>query len=189
MNGTPQRIVLRNTLLLVGAQVIAAPVSVAVNAVAARVLAPADFGRLYLATTFCSLAFLTVEWGQPSALTGMVARDRSRAGELLGSGIALRASLLPLALLMLSAGCWLAGYDRRFVAILAWVFLSSIFGTVAGACQDVMRGYERSDFAAGSIVAWQLLSASVTVPTLLIVGGLESLLIAQAGCAAVGAVA
>jgi O-antigen/teichoic acid export membrane protein len=189
MNGTPQRIVLRNTLLLVGAQVIAAPVSVAVNAVAARALAPADFGRLYLATTFCSLAFLTVEWGQPSALTGMVARDRSRAGELLGSGLALRASLLPLALLMLTAGCWLAGYDRRFVAILAWVFLSSIFGTVAGACQDVMRGYERSDFAAGSIVAWQLLSASVTVPTLLIVGGLESLLIAQAACAAVGAVA
>jgi O-antigen/teichoic acid export membrane protein len=187
MNGTPQRLILRNTLLLVGAQLIAAPLSIAVNAVAARALGPTDFGQLYLATTFCSLAFLFVEWGQPSALTGMVARDRSRAGELLGSGLTLRASLLPAVLLLLLAACWLAGYERGFLLTLGWVFLASAFGTVTGASQDVMRGYERSDVAAGSIVAWQLLLTSVVVPTLLISGRLQSFLIAQAGCAAVGA--
>jgi O-antigen/teichoic acid export membrane protein len=187
MNGTPQRLILRNTLLLVGAQVIATPLSVVINAVAARVLGPTDFGQLYLATTFCSLAFLVVEWGQPTALTGMVARDRSRAGALLGSGLSMRACLLPLVLLVLVIGCALAGYERRFLIILAWVLLGSVFGTVAGACQDIMRGYERSDFAAGGTVAAQLLSALIVVPTLLIIGGLQSFLIAQAACAAIGA--
>jgi O-antigen/teichoic acid export membrane protein len=187
MNGTPQGLILRNTLLLVGAQVIVIPLSIVINAVAARVLGPSDFGQLYLATTFCSLAFLVVEWGQPTALTGMVARDRSRAGALLGSGLALRACLLPLVLLLLVIGCALAGYDRRFLLILAWVLVGSTFATVAGACQDIMRGYERSDFAAGGTIAAQLLSAVIVVPTLLIIGGLQSFLIAQAACAAIGA--
>jgi O-antigen/teichoic acid export membrane protein len=187
MNGTPQRLILRNTLLLIGAQVIATPLSVVINAVAARVLGPSDFGQLYLATTFGSLAFLVVEWGQPTALTGMVARDRSRAGVLLGSGLTLRACVLPLVLLVLLVACGLAGYDRRFLIILAWVLLGSAFGTVAGACQDIMRGYERSDFAAGGMVAAQCLSALIVVPTLLIIGGLRSFLIAQAACAAIGA--
>jgi len=187
MNAAPQRLVLRNTLLLVAAQVVAIPLSVLVNAVAARALGPADFGQLYLATTYCSLAFLVVEWGQPTALSGMVARDRSRAGDLLGSGLTLRAVLAPPVLLMLITGCMLAGYDRRFLVILLWVSLGSVFGTIASACQDVTRGYERSDVAAASLVGAQLLSALVVVPTLLISGRLPSFLIAQAACAAVGA--
>ena len=105
MSAAPERLILRNTLMLVGAQIIAAPLAVLINAVAARALGPTDFGQLYLATTFSSLAFLFVEWGQPIALTGMVARDRSRAGELLGSGLALRSCLLPLLLLVLIGGC------------------------------------------------------------------------------------
>ena len=187
MTGVPQRLVLRNTLLLVAAQVVATPLSVLVNAVAARALGPTDFGQLYLATTYCSLAFLVVEWGQPTALTGMVARDRSRAGELLGSGLTLRAVLMPLVLLVLIAACVLAGYDRRFLVILLWVSLGSAFVSVASACQDVMRGYERSDVAAASLVGAQLLSALIVVPTLLISGRLPSFLVAQAACAAVGA--
>ena len=186
MSGSPQRLILRNTLLLVGAQVIAIPFSVVINAVAARVLGPSVFGQLYLAATFSSLAFIVIEWGQPAALTGMVARDRTRAGVLLGSGLALRAFLLPL-VLVLFTGCALAGYDRRFLVILAWILVGAAFGTVAGACQDIIRGYERSDFAAACTVAAQLLSALIVVPTLLFVGGLQSFLIAQAACAAVGA--
>jgi O-antigen/teichoic acid export membrane protein len=50
-----------------------------------------------------------------------------------------------------------------------------------------MRGYERSDFAAGGTIAAQLLSALIVVPTLLVIGGLQSFLIAQAACAAIGA--
>jgi O-antigen/teichoic acid export membrane protein len=187
MNSAPQRLILRNTLLLVGAQVLAAPLSILINAVAARRLGPTDFGQLYLATTFSSLAFLVVEWGQSGTLTGMVARDRSHAGQLLGSGLTLRLALLPVVLLTLVAGCALAGYDSRFLRVLSWVLLAAAFGTVASACQDIMRGYERTDIAGASIVAAQFLGVSIVVPTLLLIGNLTSFLIAQAACAAAGA--
>ena len=65
--------------------------------------------------------------------------------------------------------------------------LCASFATVSGACQDVIRGFERTDFAAASYVGWQLLSAAVVVPTLLWGGGIHGLLIAQAACAAAGA--
>jgi O-antigen/teichoic acid export membrane protein len=188
MNSAPQRLILKNTLLLVGAQVLAAPLSILINAVAARRLGPTNFGQLYLATTFSSLVFLVVEWGQYGTLTGMVARDRSRAGELLGSGLALRFALLPVLLLLLFAGCALAGYDARFLQVLSWVLLTATFGTVASACQDIMRGYERTDIASASIVAAQLVGVFIVVPTLLLSGKLTSLLIAQAACAAGGTV-
>jgi O-antigen/teichoic acid export membrane protein len=60
--------------------------------------------------------------------------------------------------------------------------------TVSAACQDVFRGFERTDFAAASYVGWQLLSAAVVIPTLLAGGGLRGMLIAQVACAVLGMV-
>src|SRR3954470_19512481 len=82
--------VIRNAMFLVIAQAVVTPISVVVNAVAARHLGPTDFGRMYLATTLAAFALLFVEWGQMGALTGKVAVDRTRAGELLGSGLTWR---------------------------------------------------------------------------------------------------
>jgi O-antigen/teichoic acid export membrane protein len=84
--------VLRNAIWLIGAQVLAAPLSILINAVCARFLGPADFGILYLATTYTSFAFLFVEWGQFGALTGKIAANRARAGELLGSAMVWRSA-------------------------------------------------------------------------------------------------
>ena len=188
MSSAPQRLILRNTLLLIGAQVLAAPLSILINAVAARKLGPTDFGQLYLASTFSSLVFLIVEWGQYGTLTAMVARDRSRAGELLGSGLTLRLAVLPVLLLILFGGCALAGYDTRFLRVLSWILLAAVFGSVASACQDIIRGYERTDIASASVVASQLLGVSIVVPTLLLSGSLTSFLISQVACAVAGTV-
>jgi O-antigen/teichoic acid export membrane protein len=179
--------VLRNATLLVVAQAVAAPVSVLVNAVAARELGATGFGLYYQALTFASFAALFVEWGQSGALTAKVATDRAAAGELLGSGLSFRVGTAALACVAVPLLCVLAGYDRAFVAILALALLGGLFATVAGACQDVLRGFERTDFAAASYVGWQLLSAAVVVPTLLLGGGVRGMLLAQVACAAVGA--
>jgi O-antigen/teichoic acid export membrane protein len=184
-NGTPR--ILRNASLLLGAQVLAAPVAVAVNAVAARQLGPAQFGLFYQALTFASFVFLFVEWGQPGVLTGQVAAHRGRAGELLGSGLAFRVGAALLAGLLAPGIAWLAGYSGEFIGVLGLALLGCLCGTVAGACQDVYRGYERIDFAAASLVGWQLLSAAAVIPTLLAGGGLHGLMIAQVSCAAFGA--
>lgn len=180
--------VFRNASLLVLAQALTTPISVAVNAIAARVLGAKDFGYLYQALTFSSFAFLFVEWGQANVIMARVATDRAGAGELLGSGIAFRVCAALVAGLAVPCICVIAGYDRDFILVLSAVMLGATFATVAAACQDVLRGFERTDFAAASYVGWQLLSATVVVPTLLCGGGLYGLLIAQVSCAAAGAV-
>ncbi len=183
---TPAPRVLRNATLLVLAQLLAAPVSMLVNAIAGRQLGAAGFGRYYQITTFASCAFVLVEWGQPNALTARVATGRAAAGELLGSGLAFRLCTGAVACLIVPISCWLAGYDPDFIALLAIALLGGVFSTVAGACQDVLRGFERTDFAAGSYVGWQLLSAAAVVPVLLMGGGLRGMVLAQVVCAGVG---
>jgi len=182
----PATRVFRNTSLLVIAQAIVTPISILINAIAGRTLGSANFGLLYQAMTFSSFVFLFVEWGQSNVLTGRVARQRAAAGELLGSGISFRVASAVAALVLAPVVCALAGYDRDFLLILGLTMLGSTFATVTAACQDVFRGFERTDFAAGSYVGWQLLSAAVVIPTLLAGGNLQTLLLAQVSCAALG---
>lgn len=183
--GSTHRI-LRNTSYLLIAQLVAAPLSMLMTAVAARTLGAAEFGLFFQALAFGAFAFLFVEWGQPAVLTGQVAMHRGRAGELLGSGLAIRVLAGLAAALLMPAAAWLFGYSDEFVITLALALGVGIFGTVAGACQDVYRGFERLDFAAASMVGWQLLLVAVALPVLLGGGGLQWFMVAQLGCAAVG---
>jgi O-antigen/teichoic acid export membrane protein len=183
----PSGFVIRSAGLLFAAQVLATPLSALISVIAARKLGPDDFGRLYLAMTYGSFASLWVEWGQNGTLAAMIARNRGQAGEVLGSALAWRVCALPCVTLVLFAGCWVLGYDAGFLRVLALVLLGSAAATVSGACIDVFRGCERSDLSAASYLAWAALSALIVVPTLLLGGGLDAMLLAQAACAAVGA--
>lgn len=184
--GNTQR-VLRNASFLLGAQVLVVPLAILVNAVAARTLGAAHFGLYFQALTFAAFVFVFVEWGQSAVLTGRVATQRERAGELLGSGLASRVLLaLPVGVLALGIVA-LVGYDEPFKQVFALAMLGLLFATISRACQDVYRGYERTDFAAATLVGWQLLAAAVVVPVLLAGGGLFGMMYAQLACVASGA--
>jgi len=178
-------IVLRNALILVAAQALTLPLSVLINAVMARYIGPQDFGNLYLAQAFASAAFLFVGWGQGLTLPARVANDRSLAGELLGTGIAWRVGAATLAGLVLVVGSWVLGAPLQLRMAIALVVLSSSIGAVTSACQDTMRGFERTDFAAYGSVGQQLLAVLLIVPTLLLGGRLKAVLVAQTTAAAI----
>jgi O-antigen/teichoic acid export membrane protein len=180
--------VFRSAGLVVLSRVIAAPVSILVNALSARVLGAGNFGLLYQALTFSQLVFMFVEWGQPTVLMTKVATRSAGAGELLGSGITCRAAAALAAGCIVPLACVLAGYGREFILILSLTMLAATFTTLSGACQDVLRGFERAHVAAGSYLGTQLLTAAVVVPTLLLGGGLDGFLVAQAVTAAAGVV-
>ena len=183
----PQRLVLRNTLFIVAAQMVVTPLSVLVNAVVARKLGAVNFGQLYLATSFASLALMFIEWGHSAALSGYVARDRSRAGLLLGSSLVWRAAAALLATTLVLVGCALLGYERNFLTVLSLALLVSLLGTVSFACNDVFRGYERTDIGAATYVAWQLFTSISVITVMWLGGGLYALLSTQAACTAIGA--
>jgi O-antigen/teichoic acid export membrane protein len=176
--------VLRNASLLVIAQVLATPMSILVNAVAARSLGAAAFGAYYQAATYASFAVLFVEWGLGAVLASQVAIKHSRAGELLGSALLLQGLAAVGVALAVPGICATAGYDSAFVVVAALATLAALFSTLARTGQDVIRGYERTDFAAGTYAGFQLLTAAAVVPTLLAGAGLPGMLIAQGVCAA-----
>ena len=159
---------LRNVLWMVIAQVLSAPLSLLINAITARYLGPADFGTLYLAATYVGFGFVFVEWGQFGALTGKIAANRSRAGELLGSAMAWRLAAAVVVAGVVLLLCALAGYGRPFLTVLILMFAAAALATIAVAGQDAVRGFERADFAALSYVGQQLLVGTVTISVLLL---------------------
>jgi O-antigen/teichoic acid export membrane protein len=178
--------VLRNAIWLIGAQVLGAPLSVLINAVAGRILGPIEFGILYLATTYAGFALLFVEWGQFATLTGKVATQRSRAGELLGSAMVWRILAATVAATVVLAVCVLAGYGRSFLVVMALVMASIFLSSVGTAAQDAVRGFERTDFAALSYLGAQVLTAAVVISVLRLGFGLRGMLLGQILCAAIG---
>jgi O-antigen/teichoic acid export membrane protein len=177
-NESTQGLVLKNAFLLAAAQVLATPLSVLVNAVLARHLGASDFGSIYLASTMCAFGFLLVDWGQPGTLPALIARDRSRAGEIVGTGLVWRLG----AALVVYAGLAVAAallYPPGFGSVLALVLLGYLVGDLATAGQDAIRGFERTDVAAYAVVGLPLLNALIVVPVLLLGGRLHAALTAQ----------
>jgi len=183
-----QGLVLRNAALLVAAQVVGMPLSILVNALMARHLGAGDFGYIYLATTFASFGFLLVDWGQAGTLPAMVTRERARAGELFGTGLAWRLGSAVIVYGVLAVSCHLLGFGTDFQIALALVCLACTLAAFMSAMQDTIRGFERTDVAAYQLIGVQLLTALLVVPTLLLGGRLRAALTAQALASAIVAV-
>jgi O-antigen/teichoic acid export membrane protein len=179
-----QGLVFRNTTLLVVAQVVATPVSVLINAMMARFLGPADFGLLYVAWTFATFAGLAAECGQGGALPAMVAKNRARAGEFLGSVLVWRTGAWAVSCAALAVVCWILHYPMDFQMTLAFVMLNSAVASFGTAGQDTIRGFERTDVAAYSNVGGLFLTALLVIPTLFLGGRIRGVLLAQTAASA-----
>jgi O-antigen/teichoic acid export membrane protein len=163
---------------LVIAQLLSMPLSMSINAVLARKLGPVDFGYIFLANNFIAFGFLAVEWGQPTALPALIARDRSLASTALGTTIAWRIAAAAVVYGALVLIAKLLHYERSFQVVLGMLVIAKIFSTVCGACLDMTRGLERSSPSAVSIVRYNLVSLSLLGPILYAGGGLQGALIA-----------
>ncbi len=155
---------------LAAAQVLTIPVSVILNALYGRYLGAAEFGLLYLAGTMCGFGVLVVEWGQQGVLPALIARDRSQAAGLLGTGFAWRAAAACVVYLFLAALSFMLGYGSLFQWILALMFLGLLMNSVAGGYKDSIRGFERTDIPAIAHAAQQFLLLLTVLSVLLLAG-------------------
>lgn len=169
--------VLRNTLILVGAQFLGIPLSIFLYAVMGRRLGPSDFGFLNLASNLCTFGFLFVEWGHGGVLPREIAQDHRRSGALLGTSIAWRVGSSLIVSLCLALLSWLL-YPLGFLPLLGLVVLQTLFGSVSSAYQDAARGFERTEVTAIGRIGGQLLSAAIVLPVLFMGGGLLPVAIA-----------
>jgi O-antigen/teichoic acid export membrane protein len=172
--------VLRNTLMLVGAQVAGTPLAILMNAVMGRYLGPAAFGDAYLAWTLMNFGFLLVEWGHGGVLPAAIAQNHARVGSLLGSSLVWRLGSGIVVSAALSAGCLVLGYPLSFQVILALAALQALLGTFCGAIQDALRGLEQIAVTALSRIGLQVAMTLFVIPTLMLGGKLNAAMLAQA---------
>ncbi|MDB4973298.1 MAG: Membrane protein [Myxococcaceae bacterium] len=162
------------------AEVVSMPMSILLNAMIGRYMGPAEVGHIYLATTIAGLAFLLVSWGHSGSMPAAVVADTASAGQYLGSSLAWRAVTSVLAYATVALGCRLLGFTGPQQWAIGLVFLASTFGTMLAACQDAIRGFERTDIAAYARVGVQFASTFLVLPVLVLGGGMRFALSMQA---------
>jgi O-antigen/teichoic acid export membrane protein len=175
-------------MALVFSQFITTPVSIVVNAVLARSLGASDFGAIYLATTVLTVAFLLVEWGGQSQVVAEVARNRSAAASIFGTGLLLRVLLGGGMLLVVLRFAGMMGYDAVVRTALTLCGIRLALASLGSLCSSVLRGFERLQWHARATVFANLIDAGLVIPTLLSGGGLRAALTAQVVAAAIALV-
>jgi O-antigen/teichoic acid export membrane protein len=183
--GSSHRIVARNTIILMLAQVLGLPLAVLTNVLMGRKLGPEDYGQYYTLTTFVSLAFLFVEWGQGATLPSRIANDRPGSGRYLGSILNWYALGSLLASLVLLVIFYARGHRGPYLLALELVCLGQALVLLVRLFTDAVRGFERTKHAAYAQVATQLLTALLVLPVLLLGGRLIASLVAIAAASLV----
>ena len=158
------------------------------SALLGRTLGPGDFGSWFLISSFALFALVVVDWGQQFFGIREVARAPARGGELLGTGLVLRAVGTVLICVPAGAIAWALGFDTRvigftilLVALSLPFFLAQNFGVV-------FRGNDRMGLDALVSVANRAAGLGLAAPALALGLGLAGVVVSQglAGIAALG---
>ena len=172
--------VLRNTIFLTIGQVVGVPLSMLANAVTARYLGPAAFGYMYLGGAFNSFGFLVVEWGQGGVLPALVAADRARAGQLLGTSILWRC-VGALAIYPVLIGlARVLGYGHEIRTVITLFFVGYTVSAISNVGQWIIIGFERVEVAAYRQILEQTAVLVVVLPILVLGGQLNAALVGHA---------
>lgn len=181
-------VVARNALYLVVGQVATTALAIILNAALGRLLGADEFGRYYLIVTMSTFAYVFVEWGQPTFVIPHVAREPSRAADMLGTALALRAAFAILVTALAWLVAWKLGYDARTRWLSVLFILASLPLFLAQGYGMVFRARDRMGRDAAVSVAYKALALSITLPALVLGAGIPGVILAQAvaGMAAVG---
>jgi O-antigen/teichoic acid export membrane protein len=156
----------RNTFNLIVGQVLTTSLTILLSAATGRALGPTDFGVLYLVTSVTMFAFVFVDWGHGSYVIREIARHPQRAGDLMGTVMALRVvTALVLLIPSVTIG-WILGYEPRtlwFIAAMNIAWLPVYLGLSYG---WAFRGRERMEYDALINVCLKLLSLVLGVAVL-----------------------
>ena len=161
------------------------------SAALGRTLGVGDFGLYFLITSFSAFALVLVDWGQQYFGIRAVARAPQRGGELLGTGLVLRAVGTALVCIPTGLSAWALGYDRRtiwfavaFVALNLPLFLAQNFGIV-------FRGNDRMGLDATVSVTNRAAGLLLALLALAMGLGLGGVVVSQgvAGCVALAVAA
>jgi O-antigen/teichoic acid export membrane protein len=178
----------RNASYLVAGQVVTTALAIVFSAALGRSLGAEDFGLYYLITVMSTFAYVFVEWGQPFFVIREVATEPLRAGELLGTALALRAGLAVAVAIPAGLIAWALGYGGRTSWLLVLLILASLPLFLAQGYGMVFRARDQMGRDAAVSVANKVIVLGVALPALAAGAGIPGVVFAQAvaGAAALG---
>jgi O-antigen/teichoic acid export membrane protein len=174
----------RNLVNLSLGQVATTVLTILLTVTLARALGPSEFGLLYLITSIAGFAYVVVDWGHAPFIIRETARRPDRAGNLLGSAMALR-SVAALIVCAVAVGMtWLLGYDVRTRLLVGAAILAALPQSLGLSFGWVFRGHQRMDRDALLNVALKLAILISAIACLALGGRLPGLILASslAGC-------
>lgn len=186
-NSSAARVVTRNVLHLLLAQIASMVIAFVVTVRIARHLGPDDYGVLFFSTSFVTLAFILVDLGQTYYVVSAIARDPGRAGVLFGTGMALRLAAAALILLPVWGLARLLGYTEQTRAAIFATFVFSLVSSIGG-FSLVFRGLERMDWDALSGTATKVLYGVTSLAAVSLGAGVVGVIGGQAVGTAMGLV-
>jgi len=187
-NSSAARVVTRNVLHLLLAQIASMVIAFVVTVRIARHLGPDDYGVLFFSTSFVTLAFILVDLGQTYYVVSAIARDPRRAGVLFGTGMALRLAAAALILLPVWGLARLLGYTEQTRAAIFATFVFSLVSSIGGGFSLVFRGLERMDWDALSGTATKVLYGVTSLAAVSLGAGVVGVIGGQAVGTAMGLV-
>jgi O-antigen/teichoic acid export membrane protein len=169
----------RNVVFLLASQAATLVLSAILTAVLGRWLGAVDFGVYYLLGTVSGFAYVFIEWGQSAYLVRESARRPEDVSQLLGGALAFRVTVAFVAAPVTAALVKGIGYDSRteFLALLA--VLCGLPLALSQTYVYMFRGRDRMDLDATVAVTGEALTTAVTVPALLLGGGLLAVVLMQ----------
>ena len=165
--------------LLVG-QATTTALAIVLSAALGRSLGAKDFGIYYLITTMSTFAYVVAEWGQFSFVIRQVAREPLRSGDLLGTGLALRAAFAIVVTVPAAFVAWALGYGTRTTWLTVFLVLGSLPLFLAQGYGMVFRARDRMGRDAVVSVSNKAVALGITLPALALGTGIPGVIVAQA---------
>ncbi|MBL8161481.1 MAG: flippase [Anaerolineae bacterium] len=151
------RIIVRNTLFGMGAQIALRVVSFVFQVLVVRALGDEEFGRYAIVLAWAGLFSVIGDLGINQYLAREIARDRSKANELFWDTVVLRFGLAVIAAVITTVGAAWNGYDQRLVLAVA-IYTSSYFlQAILAPLSSILTGNERVDIVSVMGVITQIL--------------------------------
>jgi len=176
---SPSHKLARNAFFLLVSQAATLVLSMILAAALGRWLGVVQFGVYYLLLTVSTFAYVFIEWGQSAYLIRESARRPDDVSQLLGGALAFRAGVAFVAAVVTAKLVKGIGYDStiEFLALLA--VLCGLPLALSQTYVYVFRGRDRMDLEAIVAIAGKTLTLAVTVPALLLGGGLPAVVVMQ----------
>jgi O-antigen/teichoic acid export membrane protein len=178
--------VARNAFHLVLGQVATTAIAIVLSAALGRSLGAVDFGVYYLVLSMSTFAYVFVEWGQSLFVIREMARQPGRAGDFLGTALAMRVAGAALVAAPTGLAAWALGYDARTCWLAVALVATSLPFFLAQGYGMVFRSRDRMGLDAQVSVANKALALVVVLGALALGTGIPGVLVAQ-GLAGAGA--